>query len=171
MPSPAHLYLRYPGLSVHLYLRYRRRQDRLAQAVQAKQNEGRDFSPQRTHVCLRHSAGKETQRKRFLSFSVVSVVTFVVKSFLPPPGRRRPIHPAGAAQDRSLDDSEFWIKLYLTMFVKVCIMKLTNSLLCVRKSASHAVLPVTGTSYRGVIFFKSNLLRRLYQFLGYFCVS
>jgi len=35
----AHLYLRYPGLSVHPYLRYWRRQDRLAQAVQA----GRTF--------------------------------------------------------------------------------------------------------------------------------
>jgi hypothetical protein len=42
--------------------------------------------------------------------------------------------------------------LHLTMCVKICIILLTKSLLYGRKSALHAVLPITGTSYRGVIF-------------------
>jgi len=40
------------------------------------------------------------------------------------------------------------------------------SLFCMRKSALHAVRPVTGPSYRGVILFVSNGFFLLYQLLG-----
>ena len=59
----------------------------------------------------------------------------------------------------------------LTTSSNCAIISIEYSLLCRRKSALHAVRPVTGPSYRGVILFISNGFLRLYQLWGYFAVS
>jgi hypothetical protein len=59
----------------------------------------------------------------------------------------------------------------LTTSSNCAIISTEYSLLCRRKSALHAVRPVTGPSYRGVILFILNGFLRLYQLWGYFAVS
>ena len=48
----SHLYLRHPGLSVHLYLRYWRRQDRLAQAMTKQFLSIADIKKSSHNTCL-----------------------------------------------------------------------------------------------------------------------